>query len=547
MKHLKPYVLPLSLAVLQWLVTTLLRVDRVFFTYDHVTPWFVATKVLYFLFLAVAWCFCFAAVRNVRAGKPQWKRGAFVFGCYFTIMLVFLLLMWPGTWSWDDIAHLDTISTYESWNPWHHFITGAYQSVFLQVLPFPAGIIFLQEAVISLCVAFVVTKLEQSFELHTFQNKWLDVFVKVLPFLAPPILIYQFSGYRLALYIYVELVMLVMLLCAWKDKKEWSVPYLLLFAFLAVLAAAWRTESFLYLPLVCILIPCMEKDVLPKAKKAVCLALILVGFLGVFKFQSVALGNNNYTLMSFMRPAAELIRAADPEADKEDLAVMDKVVSVDVVLANPDIDGEHIQLRTNAVRDYSEEEFSGFLKSFVHMSLKHPKVVLEERTKLFLHASGAFGDAVTCTPTAVGAFEPGSTIETAEILNQHEWFANKPISVDVRRATINALSCRKTNGTYMQKPYRVVWNTLIPELVLLAAWIATLSKKKWWPFAILTAVLLRLPIIYLTEPSGWFMYQLSFYLLGYTVLVFSALWGAGRRIAKEQENETPDKETLSHE
>ena len=543
MKDLKPYVLPLSLAAIQWLATTLLRVDRVFFTYDHVTPWMIATKVLYFLFLAVAWCFLFASVRNIRDNKAGWRRGAQVFAVYWPVTLVYQLLLWPGTWSWDDIAMLDTISTYESWNPWHHFITGAYQSVFLQVLPFPAGIILLQEAIISLCVAFTVTKLEQSFELRTFRNRVFDVFIKVLPFLTPPILIYQFSGYRLALYVYVELVMLVMLLCAWRDKKEWSIPYLLLFAFLVVLASAWRTESFLYLPLVCILVPLLHMDVLPKAKKAVCLALVIIGFFGVFKFQSYVLGNSNYTLMSFMRPAAELIRVADTEEDTEDLAAFDKVVSVKVVLDNPDIDGEHIQLRTNAVRDYSEEEFSNFVKSFVHMSLKYPKVVLTERTHLFVHASGALGDAVTCTPTAVGAFEPGSTIETAKILDKHDWFANKPISVGVRRATINALSCRKTNGTYMQKPYRVVWNALIPEAILLAAWIATLSKKKWWPFAILTGILLRLPIIYLTEPSGWFMYVLSFYLLGYTVLVYSALWGAERRIA----NKTTDKETLNNE
>ena len=38
MKDLKPYVLPLSLAALQWLLTTLLRADRVFFTYDHAAP-----------------------------------------------------------------------------------------------------------------------------------------------------------------------------------------------------------------------------------------------------------------------------------------------------------------------------------------------------------------------------------------------------------------------------------------------------------------------------------------------------------------------------
>ena len=92
MKDLKPYVLPLSLAAVQWIATTLLRVDRVFFTYDHVTPWMIATKVLYFLFLAVAWCFLFAAVRNIRDNKAGWRRGAQVFALYWPITLIFQIL-----------------------------------------------------------------------------------------------------------------------------------------------------------------------------------------------------------------------------------------------------------------------------------------------------------------------------------------------------------------------------------------------------------------------------------------------------------------------
>ena len=94
MKDLKPYVLPLSLAAVQWIATTLLRVDRVFFTYDHVTPWMIATKVLYFLFLAVAWCFLFAAVRNIRDNKAGWRRGAQVFAVYWPITLIFQILLW---------------------------------------------------------------------------------------------------------------------------------------------------------------------------------------------------------------------------------------------------------------------------------------------------------------------------------------------------------------------------------------------------------------------------------------------------------------------
>ena len=190
MKDLKPYVLPLSLAAVQWIATTLLRVDRVFFTYDHVTPWMIATKVLYFLFLAVAWCFLFAAVRNIRDNKAGWRRGAQVFALYWPITLIFQILLWPGTWSWDDIFTLERISTYESWDPWQHILTGAYDTVLLNVLPFPGGLIFLQNILVSICVAFVVTKLESTFRLPKIPLWPVDTLVKVLPFLLPPVLTY---------------------------------------------------------------------------------------------------------------------------------------------------------------------------------------------------------------------------------------------------------------------------------------------------------------------------------------------------------------------
>ena len=188
MKDLKPYVLPLSLAAVQWIATTLLRVDRVFFTYDHVTPWMIATKVLYFLFLAVAWCFLFAAVRNIRDNKAGWRRGAQVFALYWPVTLVYQLLLWPGTWSWDDIFTLERISTYESWDPWQHILTGAYDTVLLNVLPFPGGLIFLQNILVSVCVAFIVAKLESTFRLPKIPLWPVDTLVKVLPFLLPPVL-----------------------------------------------------------------------------------------------------------------------------------------------------------------------------------------------------------------------------------------------------------------------------------------------------------------------------------------------------------------------
>ena len=40
---------------------------------------------------------------------------------------------------------------------------------------------------------------------------------------------------------------------------------------------------------------------------------------------------------------------------------------------------------------------------------------------------------------------------------------------------------------------------------------------------LITSVIIRIPLVVLTQPSNWFMYFLSFYLLGYIVVVYE-IW-----------------------
>lgn len=190
----------------------------------------------------------------------------------FFVNDVFLLIVWPGTWAWDDLNTLNKISTYEGWNPWQHILTGIYQDILLQILPFPGGIILLQNVIISVCVAFVVTKLESSFDIGRLRNPVIDSMVKLFPFFTPPLLLYQFSGYRMGMYVYLELVVLVMLICAWKEPVTWSWTQLLLFSALSVIIASWRTESFFYVPGIGLLVLFVKNTVLtpPQKRLAVC-------------------------------------------------------------------------------------------------------------------------------------------------------------------------------------------------------------------------------------------------------------------------------------
>ncbi len=75
---------------------------------------------------------------------------------------------------------------------------------------------------------------------------------------------------------------------------------------------------------------------------------------------------------------------------------------------------------------------------------------------------------------------------------------------------------------------RLVWNALIPITILVYAWLHLMINKKWFLLGVCTSVVIRIPIVILTEPSGWLMYFLPFYFLGYVYLIYRILFVVSR-------------------
>lgn len=522
---------PIIVAIVQWFVTSCLQIDRLFFTYIYENKYFLTIKALYLVFLLIVWSFIFTAVKMIRTGNEIWKRGFFVFKVYFTCMMMLLLVLWPGTWAWDDIWTLNAISTYGQWHAWQHVLTGIYYDVLLQILPFPGGIIFLQNVIISVCVAFVVTKLEYSFRIKRVKNVVVDIVVKLVPFMAPPILMYQFSGYRMGIYVYLELVMLVIFITTWKDKQEWSLKLLLFVSVLCVIVAAWRTESFLYIPLFCLLSIFNKNVIVSNKRKVLSITICLIGFLGLNQLQNSELGDSNYKVISLLCPCAELVRAADSEADAKELAMIDKVADLEVIRDNPSLNGNALYWSTGCVRnlnddpedDYTEDDYKEFLKGVVKLSLKYPDVVASERWNIFIKGSGITGESSNNVNNAAALFEPDNGNSAAETTFAKGWVAYSPVYKRIRHLAISTLGIRKNDGTVIEWLYRIVWNAIIPEVILLYAWIKMLIKKKWFLAGIGTVVLGKLVLVALTQPCSMIMYLLSFYLLGYVFLVYAIL------------------------
>jgi hypothetical protein len=536
MKVIKDNKYPIVFAIVQWFITTLLQVDRAFFIYDSETKVFLIVKALYLIFLIVSWCFGVDAYKKLRSGNEDYKRGLYVFTFYLVIMMLLLLILWPGTWSWDDLFTLTSIQLYSEFCPWQHIVTGIYQDIMLQILPFPGGIIFLQNVIVSLCVAVSVTKLEKAYNIRRFKNLYLDMIVKFIPFLLPPVLMYQFSGYRIGLYVYLELVMLVILICAIRDKKEWNWRYILLFCFLCVIVATWRTESLFYIPFTCILLYFVDRVTLPKIKKIICIVLLILGFWGMNSWQNHALGNSNYQVISLMGPCVDLVRTADYVEDADLLYKINKVASVEVIHNNPDSSGEALYWRSNVIQEgYTEKDYSDLLKAFVKLSLKYPKTVIAERWNVFIAGAGITGSTRMNVSEAAALFDENNQNNAANATLPKGWIANTPVFKTMRTDLINILGGIKADGTVVGVAQRLIWNAIFPMILLLYAWFKLFIQKKWHLWFLCTAVLIRIPVVVLTQPAGCLMYFLSFYFLGYVFIVYKVLIHFSDKRVKDNE------------
>jgi hypothetical protein len=445
-------------------------------------------------------------------------------------MLVFLLLLWPGTWSGDDLAILDIIKLYNQWYGWQHWLSGSYWNMLLQILPFPGGGILLQNVIISVCVAFSVIKLEQIFGIGRLKWNWADALVKVIPFLLPPVIMYQFSGYRIGLYIYLELVLLLMFV---RGEKKWSFLYLLLFCVLSVIVASWRPESFFYLLCACMVLLLSNKKVIPTAGKLVGIVIIAIGFVKVGNLQNAELGySDDYKLVCLMNPVVELVRTADVWEDAALLADVDKVINLSIldVYSNRGGLSMYFSVADTVRHGYTEEEFKDFVRAFVKLSIKYPKTVIAERWSVFVQSSGITGETWRNVEKSAilydEDFADSDKNPLVDVPAWEGWLATEPVSVPIRKGFIWLLGYGSFDGTqnlWNNIWQRLVWNALIPIVILIFAWIRLLIKREWALFGICTAVVIRIPIVILTEPSEAFMYLLSFYLLGYVYLVYSLL------------------------
>ena len=517
-------ILAVVIAVLHWILCVAFEIDRGFFEYDSKTPFWYLIKLLTLVFLISFWGLFFHIAKKIKEKNMDYLRGLQLFIPYFLFLLVTIIIVWPGAWSGDDAENL-LIERVYGLTAWHNILTGIFHDILLQILPFPGGIILIQNLLIAIAVSFVIVRLEKHFP-YFLSNRITDTIVKLLPFILPPVLFFQLGGFRIGVYIYLELVFLIV----WFDylnMKEDTVIHIrqiIGFMLLTVLVSVWRSESIVYIPLVALSV-LIKKDHFKILQKLVFVFVMFVLFYSLSKFQSMALGDGSYKITSIISPCSNLIWCSDNNADKDLLYELDKGINVENVLEHKDASSHDLIWNYKVIRKgRSDEDYTACIIAFVKLSLRYPYVVFIERLKLFARSINvSYNNPLTFhvefANNLLNQDNDGYLGGLSQRIRDAGFIYMRPILPNIRRSFFNLLLF-KINGEVNKPLYTLFWCCLAPILALFLAFCLFLKNKTWSIVTILFTVLGRMAIVILTQPTRTIMYFLPFYLTGYIIIIW---------------------------
>lgn len=527
--YIKDRKLPILCAFFHWFFLQVMQVDRNFFLYSEENRVMIVSKILAFFLLVFIWNTIFNLYRDRKKGNAFAKRFIDLFGIYFLFLCLLLLLLWPGTWANDDLVILQATQYYRLF-PWQHILTGYEHIVFLQLFPSMGGYVLVKNFLIAGIAAYVICKIESVFYLRkVFTSYWCDTLVKLLPFMLPPVLLYQFSGLRIGLYIYLELLMLSVMICSMKGAYQWNGFRILIFSLLIAVCAVWRSESFFYVVLGIGFYAASKNATFSKRMRVAGVVCLILFFVGLSRCQMDELGSAvwSYQLVSTTRPAVELIRRADVVKDAHELEKIDKVIKIDVVKEHPEYKGLSI-LYHDGIRSFTKLEYQEYFQNVLMLAVRYPTIALKERMSLFMETSGIYGQAVNISHMTLLTFDPDYIVykEASQSLNNKlskiVTEQKYPVFKNLRSIVLKCIG---------MGPLRVIgWNIIVPMIILVIGFFLLLTQKKWWFSFLLAIILLKISIVWLTAPEILFFYYLSFYFLGYVLFHFYVLhWLQSRK------------------
>lgn len=465
--------------------------------------------------------------------KVTWvKHWCILSGVMFLYLFCFLLLVWPGTWSWDDIQVLNAALNFQL-VPWQHFLSSVFHILCLQIFPFATGVIIVQIILASVITGYCVSKVIDSIELNGKKRIIVEILF-MIPCVFPPLMEYLFSGFRMGIYSYLELLLITKFYLAYRSKELAKVD-LMQISFLTVLVAAWRTEGIYYIAVLFFVLLFYGRKKI--AFRNTLIVTFVVGFLVLVigKYNNRLIGNDTYSLTATLYPVVELVKQADGETDQEELEAIGKIVDMNYLEKSPEAEGEKV-FWCGGIKPYSKQVYREYLQAYGRLIFKYPKVLGKSIWRMFMQTSGVSISAEGYTKQRTTLLNTsGGSLNLFDASKGGAWGSTNsiwknPVSHSVRNKVLRLIACVDEEGK-VNVAYRFFWNLCIPVILLLLCSVINLLRKDWIVFLSGLAVLIRIPLVAMTACAPYIMYYLSVYLLAYFLSMFTVV----RIISKKKE------------
>ena len=439
-------------------------------------------------------------IKKVRLRDLTSIRHLKYFVIVFLIIFLFLILMWPGAWSWDEFFMIDDASKL-AFSTWQNYLTIVFYSHCLMILYKAQTIVIIQVLFISYVVSYIM------FNVEPFVKKRKYVYLFLFPLLLPAIIINNLYPLRLTMYSYIELLLLFKLFLILKDKLEITTGEIIQIVLFTLGVAIWRSEAIYYYCLFIYLFIVFFKS----KKHRIIFLISIFSFLFLYS-PRLYLENQNaeiqfkYKTTAVINPLSMMLNENLNENSQADIAKIDKVLNLKAIKEKPSYVEIPSYWNGTALRTDFMKNSKSLYNGYFGLVCKNPILFVKVRFKTFLSSNG---------------FDNYRNININTFLSENPsdnvWYVSLRKSVlnyNLRNHIIKLL----TNNSLVWKV--IFWDCIPFVFFDIFVLLKMLFCKKWKESILLLFVLVRVPLVFATASANYFMYYFPTYLVSVFLFVY---------------------------
>lgn len=486
--------------------------DKIFFNslaISEKTEIYLIIKLLFLISLCAFWGFIFHIPRLLK--NDENKLFIKISLMYFFLLLIHVILSWPGTPYWDTYGILNPLKELNL-NYWQHYLTSIYYGILLMFIPLVGGLSITQSFIYSLVVGYIT---KEFFKLFRYSKKSLII---ILVWFLPPVIYYSTYMLRLnAIGFFEPLFMILSIKLIYnhsniRANKLSKIFYILL----ASIMFNWRSEAFYYGILVPIFIIIWNYDFIDKKINFKCFfkecLLFFCLVIIIIVPQNVGIGKSEaYQLTGVRESLHYLYNNVDNIINDPLNDVISEHLDIDILFNTENSDKAFGNSPSIYITENNNEVNNIIKNTTIKLILKYPFEFIKGRVFWF---SKALFDANSIEPVPANA--------THLNINENFNYTDNLIDVVIPNNRFNYISFLR-GKLHFSNIIKHTWSLLIPIVTICLYFIYFLIniKTKWREFLVILIPCFRITAVFLASPNVRFMYYFPAYLVGWLLFVLA--------------------------